>query len=425
MSNPAVKPKGQSHDTDLLLACNVMSFKQWLTTQGHTVTAPDHANAARGVHYWVELPGCKPVSVQEGFGRKQRYAQTHYRLRPLLENYLASPVATAIKDIVRPKPAGQLQMVVKGKVEPIAAAASNDVPAILQAYKQDRSNYLLSDADIAKALTIESPIPEGAEVKHVFGVRVGGADRKGMTVAAYMKVYDTPDARRLVEVVEYPVRSDQHDIKGHAEALFKHAHALPNATILVDVLGDGLVFFKHLQAFTSPTVARYGMTMGQALPKGGNGKRFANRRTECSVLAAEAIKNKNMKLVLPTDSALSDPLVLLGSKIPYELTTETRYLVAKPSQIAHAQLPTADLFDAICMAYHSMELPLAVEKPAPSFDPAPAPEAPAKVMDQYLTDLRDDFAINCPLKQKPDESLAAFANRRWVYAQAMIDARPV
>lgn len=424
MANPAANPKGQAHDTDLLMACNVMAFKQWLIGQGFSVTAPDRTNAARGVHYWVELPGFKPVSVQEGFGRKQRYAQTHFRLRQLLTSFLANPVALAIKDIVRPKSPGALQVVVKGKVQPVAKAANSDVPAILQAQKQDRGDYLLSDADIAQALTIDSPIPDGVEVQHVFGVRVAGADRKGMTVVAHMKVYDSPDARRLVEVVNYPLPLlGGSDVM--AENLFALAKSLPSATILVDVLGDGLVFLQRLQALASPTVKRYGMTMGQALPKGGNAKRFVNRRTECSVLAAEAIRGGNIKLLLPPDSGLSDPLALLGSKIPYELTAEARYLVAKPSQIASAQLPTADYFDAICMAFHSVQLPLAVEKPTPACsDPATAPKAPAKKLDQYLTDLRDDFAINCPLKQKPEESLAAFANRRWVYAQAMIDARP-
>lgn len=426
MSNPAVKPKGQSHDTDLLLACNVTSFKQWLITQGYKVSAPDRANAARGVHYWVDVPNCKPVSVQEGFGRKQRFAQTHYRLRPLLTSYLASPVATAIKDIVRPNSSGQLQVVVKGKVQPALMASNNEVPAILRAQNQDRRGYLLSDADIALALTIESPIPEGVEAKHVIGVRLGGAGRGGMTVAAHMRVYDSPDARRLVEVASYPILTDGGDLKSYGDALLRHVNALSApTTILVDAFGDGVQLLKYLQDVVSPHVRCYGMTMGQALPKGGNGKRFVNRRTECSVLTAEAIRNKNLKLLLPSDCGLSDPLVLLGSKIPYELSAENRYLVAKPSHIAAAQLPAADLFDAFCMAYHSVELPLAVEKPVPAYaDPATAPKAPEKKLGLYLTELRDDFAINCPLKQKSDESMAAFANRRWVYAQAMIEARP-
>lgn len=42
----------------------------------------------------------------------------------------------------------------------------------------------------------------------------------------------------------------------------------------------------------------------------------------------------------------------------------------------------------------------------------------------YLADLRDDFAASCPLQPLDGETPLAFANRRWVYAQAMIESRP-
>lgn len=49
---------------------------------------------------------------------------------------------------------------------------------------------------------------------------------------------------------------------------------------------------------------------------------------------------------------------------------------------------------------------------------------PAPAVDlEHLEDLRDDFAIHCPLWQLEDESLAAFANRRWEYADVMMKAR--
>jgi len=47
----------------------------------------------------------------------------------------------------------------------------------------------------------------------------------------------------------------------------------------------------------------------------------------------------------------------------------------------------------------------------------------APKLTQYLEDLRDDFALNCPFSMLPGESLPAFANRRWMYAQAMVEAR--
>jgi len=119
------KPKGQAHDDDLLLASNVSAFKQWLIAQDIAVQEPVVAHKARGVHYWVDIPGCKPVSVQEGTARKARYAQTHYRLRPLLNSFLTSPMASAIKAIVRTKTPSPVMTVVDRKVQPVAAANSD------------------------------------------------------------------------------------------------------------------------------------------------------------------------------------------------------------------------------------------------------------------------------------------------------------
>jgi hypothetical protein len=41
----------------------------------------------------------------------------------------------------------------------------------------------------------------------------------------------------------------------------------------------------------------------------------------------------------------------------------------------------------------------------------------------HLEDLRDDFAIHCPLTPLEDESPAAFADRRWAYADLMMQKR--
>jgi hypothetical protein len=42
---------------------------------------------------------------------------------------------------------------------------------------------------------------------------------------------------------------------------------------------------------------------------------------------------------------------------------------------------------------------------------------------EHLQDLRDDFAIHCPLLMLEDEDLAAFAVRRWAYADQMMASR--
>ncbi len=52
----------------------------------------------------------------------------------------------------------------------------------------------------------------------------------------------------------------------------------------------------------------------------------------------------------------------------------------------------------------------------------PAPES--QKLPVHLEDLRDDFAIHCPLTQRTGESLQDFAVRRWEYAKVMMETRP-
>jgi len=49
--------------------------------------------------------------------------------------------------------------------------------------------------------------------------------------------------------------------------------------------------------------------------------------------------------------------------------------------------------------------------------PAPAADL------QHLEDLRDDFAIHCPLPMLEGEDLATYADRRWAYADLMMSKR--
>jgi len=50
-------------------------------------------------------------------------------------------------------------------------------------------------------------------------------------------------------------------------------------------------------------------------------------------------------------------------------------------------------------------------------------EAPKEIDLQHLQDLRDDFAIHCPLPMHEGEDLATYADRRWAYADVMMTKR--
>jgi hypothetical protein len=423
-NNP--KPKTVSgankHDRDVLLASNVSSFKQWLLTQGYKVAEPEPKHRETGILFWVDLPGCKPVSVQEGRGRNARFAMTHCRLRPILKSYLTSPMSNSIRDVVRQKAPGPLLAVVDRKIQVEPTQNKHSIAIVPPA-----ASFLLSAEEIERALRHDAIIlPIGATVvklppaQHVFGVRVGGDTARGLTVAAHMHVYEGGGGR-AVQVVGYPIHTADTDLKSLALKLFQEASALPNATILVDAHGLGTVFLNHLQAINSTMVKLYGMMMGQPLPKRGATATFFNRRAECSVLAARAIKDGTLKLARPMTGDVASHLDLLGAKLPFSIDESSRWHVPKPSQMDSA-LPSADLFEAISLAFHSQPLPLHVEKRT-----APVAEvqsATVEPLSPFLVDLRDDFAISCPLTLNADETMAAFAIRRWEYAQAMVKARP-
>ncbi|MCK2122081.1 hypothetical protein [Pseudomonas sp. PNPG3] len=76
----------------------------------------------------------------------------------------------------------------------------------------------------------------------------------------------------------------------------------------------------------------------------------------------------------------------------------------------------------------SIEKTGAAERRSAQVLPIGAIPAPRQARDsedaQYLSDLRDDFALHAPLWQQHSESLESFAKRRWAYADAMMKARP-
>jgi hypothetical protein len=87
-----------------------------------------------------------------------------------------------------------------------------------------------------------------------------------------------------------------------------------------------------------------------------------------------------------------------------------------------AQYPTEDVDSSVIRAQllrlgrQARLMLTAANTDAP---PAPAPAAEPV----HLEDLRDDFAIHCPLTPLEDESPAAFADRRWAYADLMMQKR--
>lgn len=388
MTAQAMKSPASKHDQDLLLASNVSTFKTWLIGQGVQVIDPDPAQSAQGILFWaIPAPGSKTVSVQEGIGRNARHAQTHVRLRTLVQRFLEAPRGNKALH-------SEFQLL----------AARPD---------------LLSKEDIDCALAIPSPVPIGATYENVFTVRTSRDPRDGMTVVAHSKVYGTGDMK-AVEVLRYPIITSGIDVVVLADSLMQEVGKLPSATILVDTAGAGLALYDVLQKYASPGVRRYGVLMGKPTPTG----RFQNKRAECALKASNAIKSGRAKLALPGYGTRAGQYEQLGTKMTYQFTDDAQLKVPNAKDRKELKQPCPDVFEVVAMAFLDLHLPpeLANAPSAPS-EPA-APAKPATPLTKELEMLRDDFAVACTLTQDPGESMEAFATRRWAYAQAMIDARP-
>lgn len=397
MKAQATKSPASKHDQGRLLASNVLAFKEWLKEQGIQVIDPEASQSAQGVLFWaIPAPGSKTVSVQEGVGRNARYAQTHVRLRMLVGRFLEAP-SDHVGGTAAEAPLAQLPVTTEW------AAATG----------------LLSNEDIERALAIPSPIPAGATYEDVFTVRTSRDPCDGMTVVAHSKVHGIGDIK-VVEILRYPIVTRGVDVVMLADSLTQEVAKLPSATILVDTAGAGLALYQALQNYASPAVRRYGVLMGKPTPTG----KFQSKRAECAMKASSAIKSGRVKLALPGYGTRAGQYEQLGTKMTYQFTDHAQLKVPNAKERRELGQPCPDMFEVVAMAFLDLHLPPELANaPAVSSNPAP-PSTPAKPLDKDLEVLRDDFAVTCPFTQVDNESLAAFATRRWAYAQAMIDARP-
>lgn len=437
-----VKGKGSKHDTDLLQASNVLTFKQWLKDQGVTVSDPSVQHAKDGVLFWAAVPnthrGNTLVSVCEGYGRKSRYARTHERLRPFLSQFFANPVAKAVNAAVRKAKSGTIQIVVNNKLQtpavneataniakpaPIAVKAEPtpvNVPAPL-------TRPLLSQVDVESAFRPigYGPIPDNAHARTVFAVRVGGESAGGdlgPTVVAEMRVNECqipgPDNRaREVEVIELPIHTKSPNLQSLATRLADIVAERPGAVVLVDLRGSGSAFLDMLKQQGGASLRCFGLLLGQQLPK-SNGE-YSNRRAQCMGDAVKAIRSGAMVMHFPLRDRAD-----AGVGLPYTVSHDGRMKLWSPQELREQGHQIPYVLETISMAYvEGVDFlnPDLVTVAAP-VTAASAP-VPGKV-DDFLTDLRDDFAINCPLLLGTGETLDAFAIRRWEYAQAMVKNRP-
>ncbi|WP_211472978.1 hypothetical protein [Collimonas humicola] len=145
------------------------------------------------------------------------------------------------------------------------------------------------------------------------------------TVGTYALVIGNGDRDRIdadphrVDIMDVPIFSNPMDWQHIAGEVFHYTRRLSNCTILVDVGGQGIQFAKMLENLGCPNVVK--INWGNPCFKKKNKDRFFNLRAQCSVLAAEAVKDA--RITFPNQHV--QDLLDQASKIPYSFDEKGRY----------------------------------------------------------------------------------------------------
>ena len=223
---------------------------------------------------------------------------------------------------------------------------------VLGRFPTNLSKYLLSSLMIERAIEATSPILPGEEWGHIIVVDVAAGVGRDKTVATHLKVSGKGDRmalerRRKIEVVDIPIYSANEDWTPLAVKLRDYAMHLPNVTIVIDVSAMGVQFMRRLQELQEGSMIIQGVQWGAAPHSNDNRKRFYNQRAQCTIHAAEAIKDNVVKLIPKHKRDMIDQ----GSRMPYFLDDLGRYRIENKATMASDGLPSPDLFDTLCMAF--------------------------------------------------------------------------
>lgn len=153
------------------------------------------------------------------------------------------------------------------------------------------------------------------------------------------------DPRRL-DTVGIPVYSNTLDWTGVVGRLVDYQRTISNPTFVVDIGGQGEQFARLMEQQGLTNIIR--VLWGEQSFKKKNKQRFFNQRAQCSVHAAEAVRDGRITFTHEHSKDLLDQ----GSRIPYYFDEKARYHILPKERMKEEEgLPSPDLWDTVCMAY--------------------------------------------------------------------------
>lgn len=209
--------------------------------------------------------------------------------------------------------------------------------------------YLLSrgmiDRRVNAPRTIEADEPFG----NLLIIDVAAGVYRDKTVALHAKVRgygDRLDADpRRMDVIDIPVFSNSLDWQEVAGRVRDVALQLSNCTVLVDAGGQGIQFAKMLTKLDVPNVVK--VYWGNPCFLKRNKQRFINLRAQCSVHAADAVKDGRITFPDKYKKELLDQ----GSRIPFYFGDKGEWHIMSKVDMAKEGIPSPDLWDTVCMAF--------------------------------------------------------------------------
>lgn len=216
-------------------------------------------------------------------------------------------------------------------------------------FPENSDKYLLGTSLIERVIDAPTVIDPSESFGHLFIVDVAAGVYRDKTVGSHFRVIGHGDRTELdprrLDMVDVPVFTNALDWDGAARKVVDYVSQLSNCTVIVDVGGQGVQFAKKLEKLGLGNVIH--SNWGVPCFKKKNKERFVNLRAQCSVHAAEAVKDGRITLSGKYRKELLDQ----GSRIPFFFDEKARWKIMSKEDMATEGIRSPDLWDTVCMAF--------------------------------------------------------------------------
>lgn len=227
---------------------------------------------------------------------------------------------------------------------------------VLGLFPELTDKFLVGREAIQKRIGLAPLIGADDDYGHMIIIDVGAGVYRDKTVAMHAKVSGNGDRidddPRRMDVVGFPVfsnRLDWQDVAGEVRDYIL-MNKLSNPVLVVDVGGQGEQFARTLERLGLTNIVR--SQWGNPTWQKKNQKRFYNLRAQCSVHAAEAVKDGRITFPAGMRADLQRELVDQGSRIPYWFDEKARFHIMPKEQMKDQEgLPSPDVWDTVCMGF--------------------------------------------------------------------------